>query len=617
MISKKALVNSILGVFILSMCSGAIIPEGATTALEFTSRVKYGDYIVSDVRSILPRSENENILIFNGGKTEILLHILVASSYNLKFGYLRGGMFGNIKIFINDQLLWNDKNIKKPETPEPAVAEFKTPKLYATFNNLRIESDTEKIGLLYWQKEILDYTIVPGKMMKAAWISGDHDFLHTNFDFEKQNETGYPEETLNGKVKLNWSEINSAAVSEDGWIHLKKKSDIVLIAVHFFRTGTYSRYAFRLTADCPARLNVRGSDIIRYQTPGKPESNLLPYLGGYGLSRTLLVLKPEKDFSFKLEITPLSGNHFMNTLPDHMSASGNKDNYPAAKISNDRITAVIPLPDPQTGYYRGTRFEHFGSITSMTIDGNQFFKEFGPLPHNPNERDAVAGPVGEFIEPLGYDDAAEGDHFIKIAVGVFEKPFEKNCHSGSDYWIVKTFDCRTQKYNDCISFEQNSPNINGWAYKYKKTISLPDGKTVLKIENELLNTGTKRLRTSYYAHNFINLGNSTRSAEYEIEFPFVPGIISKDNLKIPINGKKLVITENCSFLLKGFNNADDNWVKIKNISTPLVLKCQWDFPLYYLQLYYDYTAVCPEPCIHIDIAPGESKKWNFTYLPSI
>ena len=39
--------------------------------------------------------------------------------------------------------------------------------------------------------------------------------------------------------------------------------------------------------------------------------------------------------------------------------------FPSAEISNGRIRATILLPDAEKGYYRGTRFDWSGVISSL------------------------------------------------------------------------------------------------------------------------------------------------------------------------------------------------------------------------------------------------------------
>jgi hypothetical protein len=69
--------------------------------------------------------------------------------------------------------------------------------------------------------------------------------------------------------------------------------------------------------------------------------------------------------------------------------------FPEAEISNNLIRARLLLPDPERGYYRATRFDWSGLISSLECDGHNYF---GPWfeRHDPKTHDAIVGPVEEF-----------------------------------------------------------------------------------------------------------------------------------------------------------------------------------------------------------------------------
>ena len=52
--------------------------------------------------------------------------------------------------------------------------------------------------------------------------------------------------------------------------------------------------------------------------------------------------------------------------------------FPHATIANDRITAVILLPDTQNGYYRGTRFDWSGGHFQPEDGKSRVFREVVP-----------------------------------------------------------------------------------------------------------------------------------------------------------------------------------------------------------------------------------------------
>src|SRR4051812_6256647 len=105
--------------------------------------------------------------------------------------------------------------------------------------------------------------------------------------------------------------------------------------------------------------------------------------------------------------------------------------FPQVEITNGQITAKIYLPDAKNGYYRSTRFDWSGAVYSLRYKGHDFYGTWydridpsvinwvhqGPeIVSGPCS--ALAGPVNEFQNPLGFEEAKPGGTFIKIGVGV-------------------------------------------------------------------------------------------------------------------------------------------------------------------------------------------------------
>ena len=99
---------------------------------------------------------------------------------------------------------------------------------------------------------------------------------------------------------------------------------------------------------------------------------------------------------------------------------------PHVEISNSRIQAQINLPDAQSGYYRGTRFDWSGVVASLKWNGHEYFGQWFER-YDPQIHDAITGPVEEFLTGeagLGYDEAKPGEPFVRIGVGAVRKPDE-------------------------------------------------------------------------------------------------------------------------------------------------------------------------------------------------
>src|ERR1035437_6359302 len=70
--------------------------------------------------------------------------------------------------------------------------------------------------------------------------------------------------------------------------------------------------------------------------------------------------------------------------------------FPQAEISNGPIRAKLYLPDAPQGYYRATRFDWSGQISTLEFQGHNYFGQWFDH-YDPNGRDCILGPVEEFL----------------------------------------------------------------------------------------------------------------------------------------------------------------------------------------------------------------------------
>lgn len=174
--------------------------------------------------------------------------------------------------------------------------------------------------------------------------------------------------------------------------------------------------------------------------------------------------------------------------------------YPQAHIGNALLTAEIYLPDAEKGYYRGTRFYWTGVIHSLKYKGHEFFGQWFEK-HDPLIYDAITGPVNVSTTnsvDLGYPVAKPGENFIRIGVGLVEKPNETAYRGMSTYKVVDTGHWTVTQGDKWIDFVQDLPDKIGYAYSYCKRISLTPGKPEMVIGYSLKNTGSKVIDTTEF-----------------------------------------------------------------------------------------------------------------------
>lgn len=294
--------------------------------------------------------------------------------------------------------------------------------------------------------------------------------------------------------------------------------------------------------------------------------------------------------------------------------------FPNAHISNDVVKATLLLPDSARGYYQATRFDWSGVIESLEYDGHsyfgQWFKKYDPKGH-----DAIKGPV-EAFDPIGYETAKVGDNFIKIGVGALSKTSDKPYSPYTLYHVDNPGTWKVKARQDRVEFTQELKDESGYAYTYKKTVRLIDGKPELILEHSLKNTGSRELETNVYDHNFFLIDKELTGPDIKIKFPFaISGTGRGLGTIAEIRGNEInflrQLKDNEDLYigsLQGFgNDARDYDFRIENHKSGAGVRIIGDKPLANLVFWASPTTSCPEPYIHIKAGPGQEFKWKIRY----
>ncbi|MBA2589358.1 MAG: hypothetical protein H0U98_12125 [Alphaproteobacteria bacterium] len=301
---------------------------------------------------------------------------------------------------------------------------------------------------------------------------------------------------------------------------------------------------------------------------------------------------------------------------------------PSFTIGNGQIVAHIAPPGPNA-FYRGTRFDQAGVVTSLTVNGREFYGPWfdrtapevldyaydknGALVAGPDS--ATSGPAEEFA-PL--DFAPSPGLFVKIGVGTLRQPDTQPYDHYRHYEIVDAGKWTVSPSQTGVTFSQ-SLKLAETAYTYEKILRLVPGKPELVIEHRLTNTGSKPINTTVYDHNFLRLVQG--NAGTQIKFPFPLTVASKPPPPdlIGAEGKALTylrpmkFKERVSFLVTGFGNtAADYDIAIRDAAGAGVT-IQGDQPITRLNIFSIEKVQSVEPYIAIDLAPGAEKRWRYNY----
>jgi hypothetical protein len=291
---------------------------------------------------------------------------------------------------------------------------------------------------------------------------------------------------------------------------------------------------------------------------------------------------------------------------------------PDARISNGIISAHLYLPDTENGYYRGTRFDWAGQISELTYKHHsyfgQWFQKYSPFLH-----DAIMGPV-EAFDPIGFEDAPTGGHFLKIGAGVLEKPEMEKYNFAAEYKLLDPGKWKIEKKSDQVKFTQTL-NDNDYKYVYTKTVRLIPNKAELVLEHVLKNNGSKALETNAMDHNFFVIDSQPTGADFTVEFPYAISSDTARRTSASFSGNKILLEagdpSGKTFFLEnisGFRaDASDYHFTVKNSKTKAAVTVTADRPIEKMNFWASVKTVCPEPFIHVKVEPGKEFRWSIHY----
>jgi hypothetical protein len=296
--------------------------------------------------------------------------------------------------------------------------------------------------------------------------------------------------------------------------------------------------------------------------------------------------------------------------------------YPADTLANDLLKVRFYLPDRSAGYYRGTRFDWSGLISRIEYAGHSFFSEF-KTEHDPLNHDDVCGTAEEFgiTAPAGYAEAAPGEGFLKVGIGVLEKPDSGPYSFGRRHRIVQEAPWEVTKGPNRVEFRQILANTNGWGYRYAKTLELDPASPTLTIRRRLTNTGTRAIQTDHYGHNFLQIDGVPAGPDYVLTFPFEPklGTDSQTHGCMAVSGRSLIFIKEVPadksvwLRIEGHRSAADNRITIENRKTKAAMEIATDQPLSRLAFYCHGGVLSPEPFVEVNLPAGATKEWATVY----
>ncbi|GAB4015703.1 hypothetical protein GCM10028808_41670 [Spirosoma migulaei] len=292
---------------------------------------------------------------------------------------------------------------------------------------------------------------------------------------------------------------------------------------------------------------------------------------------------------------------------------------PETEISNGLVHAQLYLPDGETGYYRGTRFDWSGVVASLDYKGHTYHGKWFDT-YNPTTHDAIMGPVEEF-GPLGYSTAKPGGTFVKIGIGSLIRSDEKLYNSFKFYTLANSGKWAIKKKADQVQFTHTLADST-YAYEYQKTLKLTKGKPELVITHSLKNTGKRPIETTVYNHNFFVIDQQPTGPTYSVTLPATNlstegGKGLNDLVKLQDNQlsylRELGKREQAYFPNLTNGKSVSYALAVENTKTGAGVNVTGDRQIDRLVYWSSATTVCPEPYINLNVEPGKTITWQITY----
>jgi len=308
--------------------------------------------------------------------------------------------------------------------------------------------------------------------------------------------------------------------------------------------------------------------------------------------------------------------------PKPLRPAATPSSFPADVLENSILKLRFYLPDPEHGYYRGTRFDWSGLISRVEYAGHSFFSEF-KQEHDPLNHDDTCGTSEEFgiNAPAGYAQAHVGETFLKPGIGLLVKPEEQNYSFFNRYKIAELGSWKISKEPNSVEFRQDFTGSNGWSYTYTKRLEIDPKAAVLTIHRMLKNTGTKLIDTDHYGHNFLKIDDWPAGPDYVIVFQFVPrfGEGSRPRDYVEIRNRSLMFLKEIPsgdsvwVRIEGFSSIEDNRITLRNKRTGAAMEIATDQPATRMAFFSQGGALSPEPFVAVNVPPGSTKEWKTKY----
>ena len=290
-------------------------------------------------------------------------------------------------------------------------------------------------------------------------------------------------------------------------------------------------------------------------------------------------------------------------------------------VSNDVLSVRSFTPGQPDSFYRGTRFVRCSMTDELKFNGTVFTGRLFDGAHNPEGNANASGLAEEFdIDgPHGFDDVAPGGSFLKIGVGLLQKPDAKPYDFDRAYpvldpgvWQVAPLATTGVVYRFSVASPDSRHGV-----EYTHALLLGEKNGELLIRRTLANTGAEPLRTRHYSHAFFCVGENPVGEGYTVAYPAYPAA--------PVATTDIPACMKLDINAVHFTAPPDGWVRlglgglgvpnrfaINHLPTLAGLQVSTDRPVVDACIFATPKTISPEMFVDITVDPGASETWTTT-----
>ena len=253
----------------------------------------------------------------------------------------------------------------------------------------------------------------------------------------------------------------------------------------------------------------------------------------------------------------------------------------------------------------GPRFDRSAMVSSIQVNGQELVGPWG-----------LADEFGlHGLGVLGFDEAIEGEAFVKIGVGRLVKDQSKPYAFSHAYPIDQLFPVETVVNDHEVSVIQQTPKESPWAYRYEKTYRLRSDQR-LEIHYALTNLAEQSIEVEHYNHHWFLDPNQPVGPSYGVvtHFDLPPrdtGLIYQPRSLVVPNKLEDGEAQYYASDLVGLSSmmSQFEW----QLSAQTQVRFQSSKPITRFALYADLDGFCPEMFTRHTIEPQQTVRWSGTY----